>query len=142
MPDILNGERITNVVHDGGGVMECYTEDGQRLIINGYFTKYCIEGTSNGYLPWGIFTGTLEVSGVLATVEVHYKGDSGVINIVTIDEHTPSFTLTRYNPSFAVLALPDGREYVLIRNLDLPWEPEKGYLAGYVGDQKILFIIQ
>lgn len=142
MAEILSGERVSDIVYDGGGVLECYSERGERLIINGWFIKRCFTSINDSYIPWGVFRGSLIIEDVQVQIDVHYKGDSGVIEIIDVEEQKPQMSLLRHNASIATLGLPNGETFVIIRDLKLPWSPANGILAGYVGDQIVLFIVQ
>jgi len=140
--DIISGEIVTNIVSDLTGLLECCTACGQQLSICGSFAQKGLEINNNECTFWGVFRGSIEVAGKLVAIEVHFKNDSGVIVIVDVEEFTPTLELTEFNTCFAKLKLPSGQERVVVRDLSLPWEPQQGYLAGFVGSQKILFIVQ
>jgi hypothetical protein len=110
---------------------------GQKFTIHGNFTNYGVI-SPYGCIKNATFYGTVDMQGTEISVEVHFSDDCGII----LEKARPidsRYQLIEANQSFAVFFF-NGKEEILIREPDSPWNPLECELYGRITGPLVYFI--
>jgi hypothetical protein len=132
---------VFNIDYNGESQLRFSTIEGMTLTAHGsmdYFDLY-ISPKSNVAIPFGVFSGEIQIDDRLIQFDIHFKDNSGVITERATSPDLP-LVLLRANLSIAVFRnTMTGEKMVLVNEPGALWDIERKLFCGRDGC-RLLFI--